>query len=158
MSSLIFCLDPPSPSLEPVGTVTATAAADPIDFEAMAAEQNRCAETQRLLGGTSLQLAYRQVGAHRLAGDMSTGVFRPILPAKFRRDIFSHLHNISHPGRLVSRRIVPSRFLWRSLSSDITSWAGSCLHCQQSKIHRHVRLTPQPIPILNDDSPTFTSI
>jgi hypothetical protein len=42
-----------------VGTVAATAAADPIDFEAMAAKQNRCAETQRLLGGTSLQLGYR---------------------------------------------------------------------------------------------------
>ncbi len=29
---------------------SAAAAADPVDFEAMAAEQNSCAETQRLLG------------------------------------------------------------------------------------------------------------
>jgi hypothetical protein len=42
---------------------------------------------------------------------------------------------------------VSSRFVWHGLSSDITSWAGSCLHCQQSKIHHHLRLTPQPIPI-----------
>jgi hypothetical protein len=39
-------------------TVTATAAADLVDFEEQAHEQNRCAETQRLLGGTSLKLAF----------------------------------------------------------------------------------------------------
>jgi hypothetical protein len=56
----------------------AAAAADPVDFEAMAAEQNSFAETQRLLGGTSLKLAFRQAGAHRLAGGVSTSVFVPL--------------------------------------------------------------------------------
>jgi hypothetical protein len=45
----------------------------------MAAEQNGCPETQRLLGGTSLK---------RLAGDVSTGNFRPIVPFKFRKKHF----------------------------------------------------------------------
>ncbi len=49
----------------------------------VAAEQNRCRETQRLLGGTSLKLAFRQTGAQRLAGDISTGNFRPVVPLKF---------------------------------------------------------------------------
>jgi transposase InsO family protein len=39
--------------------VAAAAAADPVDFEEMATEQNHCPETQRLLGGTSLKLAFR---------------------------------------------------------------------------------------------------
>jgi hypothetical protein len=115
-------LSRPSP-LEPTGNV----AADPVNFEAMAAEQNSCAETQRLPGGTSLKLVFRQAGAHRLAGDVSTGVFRPIVPQKFHRDIFLNLHSISHPGRLASRRLVSSRFVWRGLSNDITSWTRSCL-------------------------------
>jgi hypothetical protein len=51
-------LSRPSPP-EPTGNVTAAAAADPVDFEAIAAEQNSCAETQRLLSGTSLKLAFR---------------------------------------------------------------------------------------------------
>jgi hypothetical protein len=76
-------------------------AADPVDFEAMAAEQNRCAETQRLLGGSSLQLAFRQAGTQRLAGDVSTGIFRPMVPQKFRKDIFFHFH-ISHLDGLAS--------------------------------------------------------
>ncbi len=52
----------------------------------MAAEQNRCPETQCLLGGTSLKLAFRQTGAQRLAGDVSTGNFCPIVPLKFRKE------------------------------------------------------------------------
>jgi hypothetical protein len=56
-----------------------------VDFKAMAAEQNRCTETQRLLGGSSLQLAFRQLGTQCLAGNVSTGVFHPIVPQKFRK-------------------------------------------------------------------------
>jgi hypothetical protein len=76
-------LSRPSPP-KPTGNVAMAVAADPVDFEAMAAEQNSCAETHCLLGGTSLKLAFRQAGAHRLAGNISTGVFCPIVPQKFR--------------------------------------------------------------------------
>ncbi len=76
------------PNKRIAGSVTATSAADPVDFEEMAAEQNRCPETQRLLGGTSLKLAFRQTGAQRLAGDVSTGNFCPIVPLKFRKKHF----------------------------------------------------------------------
>jgi hypothetical protein len=48
---------PPTPP-EPSGTVAAAVEADPIDYEAMAAEQNCCAETQHLLGSSSLKLAF----------------------------------------------------------------------------------------------------
>jgi hypothetical protein len=34
------------------------------------------------------------------------------------------------------------------ITSDITAWACRCLACQRGKIHRHTRLAPQPIPIL----------
>jgi hypothetical protein len=58
----IFFPAKPSP-LEPSGTVTAAAKADPVDFEAMATEQNCCPKTKRLLGGSSLKLAFQQAGA-----------------------------------------------------------------------------------------------
>jgi hypothetical protein len=66
-------LSRPSPP-EPTGNVAAAAAADPVDFKAMAAEQNIWAETQHLLSGTYLKLAFCQAVAHCLAGDVSTGV------------------------------------------------------------------------------------
>jgi hypothetical protein len=51
------------PLLKSTETVTATATEDPVNFEEMATEQNRCAETQHLLGSSSLKLAFHQIGA-----------------------------------------------------------------------------------------------
>jgi hypothetical protein len=64
-----------------------------------------------------------------------------------RKNIFEHFHNVAHPGRLTSRHIISSRYVWRGLSSDVTAWARRCLACQRCKIHRHTRLVPLPIPI-----------
>jgi hypothetical protein len=94
------------------GSVAAAAAADLVNFKEMAAEQQRCPETQQLLGGTSLKIAFCQTGAQRMAGDISTGTFCPIFPLKFRKDIFAHFLNVAHPGRLASRRIISFRFVW----------------------------------------------
>ncbi len=73
--NFLSCPPPPPPLLEPPGAVAATTEADPVDFEAMAAEQNRCAETQHLLGGSSLKIAFQQAGAQCLVGGASTGIF-----------------------------------------------------------------------------------
>jgi hypothetical protein len=74
-ADFLFC-----PNKTTAGSVAATTGADPVDFQEMAAKQNRCLETQSLLGGTSLKLAFRQTGAELLAGDVSIGNFRPIVP------------------------------------------------------------------------------
>jgi hypothetical protein len=121
---------PPPPPPEPFGTVTIKAVVDTVDFEAMAAEQNGRAKMQRLLGVSSLKILFRQAGAQRLVGDVSTGVFRPVVPEKFRKYICLNLHNISHPGRLASWCMIFSRFVWRGLSSDVNTWARSFLHWQ----------------------------
>jgi hypothetical protein len=128
------------------GSVAATTAADPVDFEEMAAEQHRCPETQRLLGGTSLKLAFRQTGAQRLAGDVSTGTFCPIVPLKFRKAIFDHFHNVAHPGRLASRSIISSRFVWRGLSSNVTTWAAGVWPASGARSTATHAWPPSPSP------------
>jgi hypothetical protein len=105
------------PLPQSAGSVAAVAA-DPVDYKEMPAEQNRCAEMQRLLDSTSFKLAFFQTGAQCLAGDVSTGIFRPVVPLKFRKDIFSHFHNVAHPGRLTSCRIT---VFHPGLCSDITA-------------------------------------
>ncbi len=76
-----------------------------------AAEENRCPETQRLLGGTSLTVRSRWPC---LVDDVSTGVISPVVPIKYQNNFF-HAHNISNPGRLASWHLMSSRFVWRSL-------------------------------------------
>ncbi len=131
------------------GSVAAASATDPVDFEEMAAEQNRCPETQRLQGGTSPKLAFHQTGAQRLAGDVSTGNFRPLVPLKFRKNIFDHFHDVAHPGRLASRRIIFSRFVWRGLSSDVTAWARGCLPASGARSTATQAWSPSPSPSRN---------
>ncbi len=47
------------PNQTATGSAATMSAADPVAFEEMAAEQNRCPETQRLPGGISLKLSFR---------------------------------------------------------------------------------------------------
>jgi hypothetical protein len=79
MLLLIFYPNHPPPP--PTGTVATMEAADPVDFKEMAAEQNRCSETQCLLGGIFLKLAFRQTGAQRLAGDIPPALFAQLFPS-----------------------------------------------------------------------------
>jgi hypothetical protein len=117
------------------GSVTATSVADPVDFEEMAAEQNHCPETQRLLGSTSLKLAFRQTGAQRQAGDVSTGNFCPIVPLKFRKTIF----------------VLPNEFLQNDeLSVDaIIKNFSRTLHVSAPSLPRHNSSTDLPSELLS---------
>jgi hypothetical protein len=54
----------------------------------MPAEQNRCAETQHFLSGSSLKIVFQEAGTQRLVGDVSTGFFHPVVPEKFRKYVF----------------------------------------------------------------------
>ncbi len=121
---------------------------NPIDFQAMATEQKSCAETQKLISGpTALTIYFQTVGSHRLAGDTSTGVWRPLVPLGHRPAVFNSIHNIAHPGRLATKRLLCSRFVWAGINRDIAAWTKDCAKCQQSKVHRHVHVKPLPIPI-----------
>ncbi len=95
---LIFCLTPPLPYQDSLKQSPPWWRQIQVDFEVMAAKQNHCAETQRLLGGSSLQLAFHPAGTQCLAGDVSSGVFLPIVPKKFRKDIFSIFTTFHIPG------------------------------------------------------------
>jgi hypothetical protein len=99
----LSCPSPPPP--ESAETVAASVAEDPVDFEAVAAEQNHCAETQHLLSDSTLQLAFaKQAFSASLA--MSQQVFFAPLSHKNSEEIFFHFHNISHPGRLAGVYII----------------------------------------------------
>ncbi len=137
------------PNQTTTGSVAATSAADPLDFKEMAAKQICCPETQRLLGGILLKMAFRQTGTQRLAGDVSKGNFCPIVPLKFRKTIFDHFHNVARPRRLASLCIISSRFVWRSLSSDVTIWSRGCLACSGARSKGKHAWSPSPSLSLN---------
>ncbi len=141
---------PPNPpgAAGHTAAATTTMENDPTDFQEMATEQENCAETQKLISGpTALTISFQTVGGHRLAGDTSTGVWRPLVPLGHRRAVFNHIHNIAHPGTLATKRFLCSRFVWSGINRDVAAWTKDCAKCQQSKVHRHIHVKPLPITV-----------
>jgi hypothetical protein len=119
--------------------------AQPIDFPAMAAAQQDCPEVAEMMNSTTLQITTQTVGDETLLGDVSTGVFRPLVPIQLREAVFQSLHAIHHPGVRATRRLIAARFCWPQMAKAITQMARACLHYQRGKVHRHVHLQPAEI-------------
>ncbi|GFV98316.1 retrovirus-related Pol polyprotein from transposon 17.6 [Trichonephila clavipes] len=125
----------------------------------------RIAETQQtdqelhtlIASGTSLELKKVTFpnSSTEIMCDLSTGTARPYIPKQHRQDVFSAMHNLSHPGIRRSVHLMKQRFVWPSISSDVAKWARHCLACQKSKIHRHTR---SPLSSFQEPSQRFDHV
>jgi hypothetical protein len=134
----------PSPPPPPPA---AAADAQPIDFLDLSFAQPACPDVQSMLVSPSLSVVSRKYGAADVLGDVSTGVFRPLLPARFRSAAVLSLHNIHHPGVKATRRLVCASFCWPKMGLFVSALTRNCLHCQKAKVHRHVSLQAAHIPV-----------
>jgi transposase InsO family protein len=75
--------------------------------------------------------------------ETSSGVFRPLVPASFRRPIFDA--SLAHPGIRAFRRLISSRFLWPRLASQVARWCRDCQQCQGAKVSSTPASPPQHI-------------
>ncbi|GFW59529.1 transposon Tf2-11 polyprotein [Trichonephila clavipes] len=113
-----------------------------IDYDCIAETQQTDQELHTLIAsGTSLELKKVTFpnSSTEIMCDLSTGTARPYIPKQHRQNVFSAMHNLSHPGIRRSVHLMKQRFVWPSISSDVAKWARHCLACQKSKIHRHTR-------------------
>jgi len=125
----------------------AVAAAQPVDFAKMAVAQRSCPDIVSMRSSPSLSVISRLAGDVMLLGDISTGTFRPFVPAEFRTAVFHSLHSLHHPGVRATVRLVSASFCWPHLSRSVSALARSCLGCQRGKTHKHVHLQPEHIPV-----------
>jgi hypothetical protein len=119
----------------------------PLDLKDMALRQILCPQVQSLCSSPGLRIITQKVGDLDLISNSSTGTFRPLVPRDLRRQVFEHLHGTTHPGRQATPRLISSRYICKGLSTDVTAWAKACLGCQRAKVHRHVQVPTQNIPI-----------
>ena len=121
-----------------------------LDYLRMGADQAADHGVQSLKAvNTGLCLEDVAVGdsGARLLCDVSTGQPRPLVPAGWRRPVFEAVHNLSHPGRKPSVRLVSQKFVWRGLKKDVSTWVDSCVACQRAKIHSHTRAPFEPFTV-----------
>ena len=53
--------------------------------------------------------------------------------------MFEAIHNLAHPGRKSTVKLVANKFVWHGVKKQVNKWAQECLACQTSKIQSHVR-------------------
>jgi hypothetical protein len=137
------------PPVAAAGTTRVCAAiADraPLDLKDMALCQILYPKVHALRSSPGLRIITQKVGDLDLIGDSSTGTFRPLVPRDLRRQVFEHFHGTAHPGMQATRRLIPSRYVWKGLSTDVTAWAKACLDCQYTATYRYCRSTSQYRP------------
>ena len=84
-----------------------------VNFSGMAAAQRSCPEVAEMMNSSALQITTQAVGDETLLGDISTGVFRPLVPIQHREAVFQSLYAIHHPGVQATRRLIAARFCWQ---------------------------------------------
>ncbi|GFX63479.1 hypothetical protein TNCV_104871 [Trichonephila clavipes] len=129
-----------------------------IDYDCIAETQQTDQELHiPIASGTSLELKKVTFpnSSTEIMCDLSTGTARPYIPKQHRQDVFSAMHNLSHPGIRRSVHLMKQRFVWPSISSDVAKWARHCLACQKSKIHRHTR---SPLSSFQEPSQRFDHV
>ncbi|GFY14737.1 transposon Tf2-9 polyprotein [Trichonephila clavipes] len=113
-----------------------------IDYDCIAETQQTDQELHTLIAsGTSLELKKVPFpnSSTEIMCDLSTGTARPYIPKQHRQDVFSAMHNLSHPGIRQSVHLMKQRFVWPSISSDVAKSPLSSFH-EPSQRFDHVHL------------------
>ena len=87
------------------------------------------------------------VSSHNIWCDLSRGVMRLLVPVTMRCLVFNSLHSLAHPGIRATRRMLTSRFVWTSCSTDVNTWCRECQQCACAKIQPQERTAVEAIPV-----------
>jgi hypothetical protein len=91
-----------------------------IDYAAMAAAQLTCADCSKMCDSKSLFITAKTTTAGvKFFGDISTGMFRPLVPPAFRESATVAVHGITQPGVEATVRLVTSKFCWPGTPSSV---------------------------------------
>jgi len=96
-----------------------------VTHDALAAAQIDDDELRTLLvSNTALQLTKILIPGTsvELYCDISSGKPRPYVPSPLRRQVFSSLHSLSHPGTKATAKLVAQRFVWPPIQKDCRTW------------------------------------
>ena len=113
-----------------------------VDYQAMAEAQKEDVDIQAYrtaITNLRLQDVPFANNSFTLLCDVSTAIPRPIVPNKWRKQVFDTVHSLSHPGVRTTKRLISSKFVWHGLNKQVTAWARSCISCQKAKVQTHTK-------------------
>ena len=114
--------------------------ASAINYKELSEDQVLDREFTRLRRSTSSILNFKLLKSfdnNLIWCDVSTGHTRSYITAKFRKNVFTNLHDAGHPSHRATKPLINTRFVWHGMNLDVAKWWGSCKGCQTAKISRH---------------------
>jgi hypothetical protein len=117
--------------LNSLASTAASAAIPPaksaqVNLAAMAAAQPRCRETMLLQRTTFLNIVLQRIAGVLLLCDISQGRPRPAVPACYRRQVFTAIHEVAHSGVRAPCRLISRPFAWKGMAADVAAWTKDC--------------------------------
>ena len=80
---------------------------------------------------------------------------RILVPSKYRSEIITAVHSIAHAGINSTLKQIKTSYVWPNMNNDVIKYVRNCLHCQSSKITRHVK---PPFQRIGEHPPLMRSI
>ena len=127
--------------------VTPATKAPPVNWAELAAAQSTWEGLEALRANSSLNMIQVEVEKEKLWCDTSNGIFRPVIPPQYRKQILEHIHGLTHPGVRATCRIASCRFVWPGMAKDVTTWCRECTACHRAKVTQQEKTKVEKIPI-----------
>lgn len=116
-----------------------------IDYEAIATDQQSDTELSDILqksgNSNNPNLIIKQFvipgSTVMLYGDCSSNRIRPFVTKRFRQQVLTKTHNLSHPSARATTKLMTERFVWPGIRKDCATFVRNCMQCQRSKVTRH---------------------
>ena len=108
------------PGVENVVAVVAVvlpASTGMLNWAQLATGQATCGDLAAIRARRPHHLVAVQVEGFPVCCDVSTGVWRPLVPLEFRQQVFDTVHGLVHPGVRATTCLVSNRFVWPGLAS-----------------------------------------
>jgi hypothetical protein len=121
--------------------------AELLDYASIAKNQLVCPLTKKDASSSSLLPVHVKVHGQLLLCNVSRGSQRPLIPEVDRKRVFRAFHELSHPGRHATRRLMSAPVIWRGMSSDIAAWCRDSQQCARGKASPQPAAPIQPIPM-----------
>lgn len=95
---------------------------EPLNYDYSAQEQMKDVLMKQISAHTSVTSTEYPIlfSGKKIFCDSSKNDRRPYVPLSCRKRIFNHFHNISHPGKRASQKLISDRFFWLSIGLDST--------------------------------------
>ncbi|XP_076058627.1 uncharacterized protein LOC143035646 [Oratosquilla oratoria] len=116
-----------------------------LDYDYLAKEQQRALEGPTVRTSLTV-LQWKGVplsdSSNTILCDVSTGRPRPWIPLSLRRHVFGLVHDLSHPSRRATARLISQKFVWHDISLDARNCIRFYTFCQKSKVLGHKETGP----------------